>query len=203
MFRVAVACGIRQVPSIIIPTNPLYKYTIMELTNVKKLLIHELQDLYSAESQLLVALPKMAKGASNPELKAGFLDHLEETKVQVERLDQIFDRLKASPKGEVCKGMQGLIKEGEKAMEEEGMKVFLDSALIIAAQKVEHYEISGYGSVLHFARMLDDAEIVSLLEATLEEEYATDEKLTEISLSIIDPEGSFANADSGKRQSVR
>ncbi|MGA9356155.1 MAG: ferritin-like domain-containing protein [Terriglobales bacterium] len=144
---------------------------------LKELYIDELKDLYSAENQLVKALPKMAEAATSDELRAGFEEHLEQTKGQVQRLETIFEKLGESPKGKKCKGMEGLIQEGSEAIEEHDGAV-LDAALIGAAQRVEHYEMAGYGTVIAFAEELGESEHVSLLNETLEEEKATDEKLT-------------------------
>ena len=144
---------------------------------LKELYIDELKDLYSAENQLVKALPKMAKAATSPDLRAGFEEHLEQTKGHVQRLETIFEQLGQSPKGKKCKGMEGLIKEGSEAIEEyEGD--LLDAALIGAAQRVEHYEMAGYGTVSAFAEELGESEHVTLLNETLEEEKETDEKLS-------------------------
>ena len=147
---------------------------------LKELYIDELKDLYSAENQLVKALPKMAKAATSPDLRAGFTEHLEQTKGHVQRLEDIFRQLGESPKGKKCKGMEGLIDEGSEAMDEyEGS--LLDAALIGAAQRVEHYEMAGYGTVIAFAEELRQSEHVSLLSETLDEEKQTDEKLTKLS----------------------
>ena len=144
---------------------------------LKELYIDELKDLYSAENQLVKALPKMAKAATSPDLQAGFEEHLEQTKGHVQRLETIFEQLGQSPKGKKCKGMEGLIEEGSEAIEEyEGE--LLDAALIGAAQRVEHYEMAGYGTVSAFAEELGESEHVTLLNETLEEEKETDEKLS-------------------------
>lgn len=144
---------------------------------LKGLYIDELKDLYSAENQLVKALPKMAKAATSPDLQAGFEEHLEQTKGHVQRLETIFEQLGQSPKGKKCKGMEGLIEEGSEAIEEyEGD--LLDAALIGAAQRVEHYEMAGYGTVSAFAEELGESEHVTLLNETLEEEKETDEKLS-------------------------
>jgi ferritin-like metal-binding protein YciE len=150
---------------------------------LKDLYIDELKDLYSAENQLVKALPKMAKAASSPDLRAGFEEHLEQTKNHVQRLETIFQQLGESPKGKKCKGMEGLIEEGSEAIEEyEGE--LLDAALIGAAQRVEHYEMAGYGTVSTFAEELGESEHVTLLNETLEEEKETDEKLSGLSADI-------------------
>ena len=150
---------------------------------LRELYIDELKDLYSAENQLVKALPKMAKAASSEELREGFEEHLEQTKGHVERLETVFKELAESPKGKKCKGMEGLIEEGSEAMEEyeEGL---LDAALIGAAQRVEHYEIAGYGTVIAFAEELGEADHASLLTATLEEEKETDEKLSGLAKQV-------------------
>lgn len=152
-----------------------------KLTSLETLLVQEIKDLYSAETQLVKALPKMAKAASNEDLKEGFKGHLEETKVHVERLEEIAKLLDATPRGKVCKAMKGLVEEGAEAIGEEGDPVLRDLALIIAAQKVEHYEISGYGSARTLAEWLGLDDVVTLLQSTLDEEGATDKKLTAIS----------------------
>src|ERR1700734_173944 len=153
------------------------KEQIMAVETLKDLYIDELKDLYSAENQLVKALPKMGKAATSPDLRAGFEEHLEQTKGHVQRLETIFEQLGQSPKGKKCKGMEGLIEEGSEAIEEyEGD--LLDAALIGAAQRVEHYEMAGYGTVSAFAEELGEAEHVLLLNETLGEEKETDQKLT-------------------------
>ncbi|HEV2991922.1 MAG TPA: ferritin-like domain-containing protein [Candidatus Angelobacter sp.] len=151
---------------------------------LRELYIDELKDLYSAENQLVKALPKMAKAASSDKLKQGFEEHLEQTKEQVQRLEEIFETLEASPKGKKCAGMEGLIKEGSEAMEEDFEGAVMDAALIGAAQRVEHYEIAAYGTAVEFARLLGESEHVTLLEQTLEEEKETDQKLTDLAKEI-------------------
>ena len=147
---------------------------------LKELYIDELKDLYSAETQLVKALPKMAKSAASDELRQGFEEHLEQTKGHVQRLEQIFQALGESPKGKKCKGMEGLIAEGSEVAEEDYEGNILDAALIGAAQRVEHYEIAGYGTVRAMAEVLGEDEHASLLTETLDEEKETDEKLTEL-----------------------
>jgi ferritin-like metal-binding protein YciE len=151
---------------------------------LKELYIDELKDLYNAENQLVKALPKMAKAASSDELRQGFEKHLEQTKGHVQRLEKIFQALGENPKGKTCKGMQGLIEEGSEATEEDYEGSVMDAALIGAAQRVEHYEIAGYGTVRSMAETLGEDDHVSLLEHTLEEEKETDEKLTELAEQI-------------------
>lgn len=151
---------------------------------LKELYIDELKDLYSAEIQLVKALPKMAKAASSDELRQGFEDHLEQTKEHVQRLEKIFEDLGESPKGKKCMGMEGLVKEGAEVMGEDFEDAVMDSAIIGAAQRVEHYEIAAYGTAREFANLLGESEHASLLEETLEEEKETDEKLTELAKDI-------------------
>ena len=154
------------------------------MDGLKELYIDELRDLYNAENQLVKALPKMAKAASSNELGQGFEEHLEQTKEHVQRLEQIFELLEESPKGKKCLGMEGLIKEGSEAMNEDFEGAVMDAALIGAAQRVEHYEIAAYGTARAFAEELGEAEHVALLEKTLVEEEETDEKLTKLSEEI-------------------
>jgi ferritin-like metal-binding protein YciE len=160
----------------------------MKLDTLKKLYISELRDLYSAENQLLKALPKMAKAASSGELKDAFEKHLKQTKGHVERLEQIFERLDESPKGKICYAMKGLIEEGSKILTEDGEDVILDAGIIVAAQKVEHYEIASYGSVRTFAHLLGKDDAANLLQSTLDEESKTDEILTRLAENIVNPE---------------
>jgi ferritin-like metal-binding protein YciE len=160
----------------------------MKLDTLEKLFINELRDLYSAENQLVKALPKMAKGASSPELKDAFEKHLEQTKGHVARLEQLFEQLNESPKGKTCHGMKGLIEEGSEILEEDGEDSVLDAGIIVAAQKVEHYEIASYGSVRTFANLLGKDEAASLLQSTLDEESETNEILNRLAEGIVNPE---------------
>lgn len=153
-------------------------------SSLQELLVEELQDLYSAETQLTKALPKMAKAASDENLKAGFEEHLEQTREHIARLDRVMEILEASPKGKTCKAMKGLVAEGEEKIDEDASDAVRDAALIGAAQKVEHYEIAGYGTVRTFAELLGQDEIVSILQETLDEEAETDRKLTELASSL-------------------
>lgn len=155
-----------------------------KLETLEELLVHELKDLYSAETQLLKALPKMAKTATDESLKQGFESHLEETKEHVARLERVLETLGESPKGKTCKAMKGLIEEGNETIGEKASDEVKDAALIVAAQKIEHYEIAGYGSARAFAELLGRDEVVDILEETLEEEKATDERLNEAAASI-------------------
>ena len=156
----------------------------MEIDSLRKLYVEELKDLYSAEKQILQALPRMAKKASNPQLKAGFEEHLRQTEEQVKRLDRIFEALGKSGRGKKCKGMEGLLEEGKEVMQEDMDDETRDAALIAAAQRVEHYEIAGYGTVRTYAQLLGEDAAVKLLQLTLDEEGATDKKLTALAESI-------------------
>ena len=156
----------------------------MQENGLQRLYMEQLKDIYSAESQLLKALPKMAKAARSQDLRQGFEKHLEQTKGQVERLEQIFRALDENPKGKKCMGMQGLIEEGEEVIKEESATDALDAGLIAAAQRVEHYEIAAYGCVAAWAELLGENEAQALLEKTLQEEKETDQKLTELSRQI-------------------
>jgi len=156
----------------------------MENNALKKLYLDELKDLYSAENQLVKALPKMAKAAENRELRTAFEEHLEQTREHVNRLEKVFEELDESPKGRKCQGMEGLIEEGTEMMDEDLEPEELDAGLIAKAQHIEHYEIAGYGCVRTYANLLGDTEAASLLEQTLEEEKETDSKLTELAEQI-------------------
>jgi ferritin-like metal-binding protein YciE len=157
----------------------------MRLASMQDLFLHELKDLYSAEKQLVRALPKMAKAASSEHLRNAIEMHLDETKVQVERLEQVFQMLDKKPRAEKCEAMEGLIKEGEKLIEEDGDESVKDAGMIGAAQKVEHYEIAGYGCVRTYAEMLGMHKAAELLQMTLDEEKAADEKLNELAMSEV------------------
>jgi len=150
------------------------------LENLNDLFIHELRDLYDAEKQLAQALPLMAQAANASELRDGFKTHLEETKEHARRLEQIFKGLGTSPEGKSCKAMAGLIAEAKETLDEDADPAVLDAALIVAAQKVEHYEIAGYGSVSTFARVLNYDDAAKLLKQTIAEEEMTDKKLTHL-----------------------
>ena len=150
----------------------------MELNTLKDLYIHELKDLYSAEKQIIKALPKMAKAATNPDLVAGFEKHLEETKEHAVRLEKILSSHDQTTRGPKCKGMEGVVAEGAEMIEEEADDDVRDAGLIAAAQRVEHYEMAGYGTARTYAELLGDKEGAKLLQLTLDEEAATDEKLT-------------------------
>jgi ferritin-like metal-binding protein YciE len=156
----------------------------MELETLHDLYIHELKDLYSAEAQIIKALPKMAKAATNPKLVAGFKTHLAETKEQATRLEKILKNHDESTRGPKCKGMEGVIKEGAEMIEEDAEDEVRDAGLISAAQRVEHYEIAGYGTARTYAQLLGDKQGAKLLQTTLDEEGATDKKLTTLASSI-------------------
>ena len=156
----------------------------MSVETIDKLLVAELKDLYSAENQITKVLPKLAKAAQSNELKKAFESHLKETEGQIQRLEQIFEILGGSPKGKVCVGMKGVLEEGNEMLEETVEGEIRDAALISAAQRVEHYEMAGYGSVRSYAELLGKQQIAQLLQATLEEERAADKKLTDISHKV-------------------
>ena len=160
----------------------------MELNTLKDLYIHELKDLYSAEKQLTKALPKMAKAASNEELAEGFETHLSETEEHVSRLEQILQSHDQTTRGPKCKGMEGLLEEGKEMMEEDAEDEVRDAGLISAAQRVEHYEMAGYGCARTYAEMIGDEEGAELLQQTLDEESATNQKLTDLAQSVINLE---------------
>ena len=155
-----------------------------KITTLHELFVQETKDLYSAENQLTKALPKMAKAATDADLKAGFQHHLEETREHLKRIERIAEILEFSPKGKKCLAMEGLVAEGAETISEDASTSVKDSALICAAQKVEHYEIAGYGTLRAFADLLGYDEVREIIEETLEEEKATDEKLSELAMSI-------------------
>ena len=156
----------------------------MQKDSLRELYIDELRDLYNAETQLVKALPKMAKGATNDQLRDAFEEHLRQTSEHVSRLEQIFEQLGEKASGKKCLGMEGLVKEGAETLKEEYGDDVKDAAIIGAAQRVEHYEMAGYGTVRTFAELLGESEHVSLLEQTLEEEKLADQKLTELAEEI-------------------
>lgn len=171
----------------------------MNNKSLKDLYVAELKDLYNAEQQLVKALPKVAKAASSEELRKAFEEHLEETKVHVTRLEQVLATIEQSPKGKKCAGMEGLVKEASE-MSEEFSNSVRDAGLISAAQRVEHYEMAGYGSVIAYARLLENAEAAVLLEETLKEEKAADRKLTELSKNINEQATEDAQSPSDDQQ---
>ncbi|MBA2270169.1 MAG: ferritin-like domain-containing protein [Chthoniobacterales bacterium] len=159
----------------------------MKMESLDELLAEELKDIYSAEKQLLRALPKMAKKASSPELKRALQEHTEMTQRQVERLEDVFEALGKPAKAKTCKAMQGLIEEASEIMGEDASPAVLDAGIIAAAQKVEHYEIASYGTVRTWARLCGQEEAAGLLQETLDEESQTDERLTELAESFVNP----------------
>lgn len=165
-----------------------------KLNSMQDLVIHKLQDLYDAENQIIEALPQMIEATSTNELKKGFQAHLEQTREQAKRLEQIFQQLGEKPGGEKCKGMQGIIQEGQKIIKQGGEPAVLDAALIAAAQAVEHYEIAGYGTARTLAQGLGMNEAAQLLERTLEEEKQTDAKLTKLAEQNVNPKAEQAGA---------
>jgi len=156
----------------------------MQKDSLRDLYIDELRDLYNAETQLVKALPKIAKAAANDELREAFEEHLRQTSEHVSRLEQIFEQLDEKPSGKRCLGMEGLVKEAAETMKEDYVDEVKDAAIIGAAQRVEHYEMAGYGTVRTFAELLGENEHVSLLEQTLDEEKQADQKLTELAQGI-------------------
>ena len=156
------------------------RLTSLKLESVEDLFLEELRDLYDAENQLLKALPKMAEAAAAPALKTAFSQHLEQTKGHVGRLDRVFRELAAKPSGETCEAMKGLVKEGEQFVEAKGDPSVRDAGLIGAAQRVEHYEMAGYGTARTLAKRLGYQEIATILQQTLEEEGEADRKLTAV-----------------------
>src|SRR5579859_6989783 len=156
----------------------------VEINSLRELYVEQLRDLYDAENQLIKALPKMAKEASSDELRQAVEEHLEQTRGQAERLEQIFEQLGEKPKGKKCKGMQGVIEEGKETLEEDMEEDTKDAAIIAAAQRVEHYEIAGYGTARTYANLLGENEAAELLEETLNEEKETDHKLTQLAEEI-------------------
>ena len=157
----------------------------MKENALKELYIDELRDIYNAENQLTKALPKMAKAATSDELRAGFEEHLEQTKGHVQRLERIFKELGEKPTGKKCKGMEGLVEEGDEMIKEDELEgEALDAGLISAAQRVEHYEIAAYGCVRTYANLLGEDDAAGLLEQTLKEEKETDQKLTQLAEKI-------------------
>jgi ferritin-like metal-binding protein YciE len=156
----------------------------MQIDSLQKLYVEELRDLHSAERQILQALPKMIKAASSPDLKTALQEHLEITKEQLARLDQIFEALGKKGTGKKCKGMEGVIADGKEILEEDMAPEVLDAAIISAAQHVEHYEMAGYGTVRTYAELLGDKAAMKLLQTTLDEEGDADKKLTALAQKI-------------------
>jgi ferritin-like metal-binding protein YciE len=166
----------------------------MSLDSLDKLFLEELKDIYNAEKQILRALPRMAKAAESPQLQQAFTKHLKETEGQVQRLERVFQALGQSARGKTCKGMQGLLEEGKEVLEKEGEAPVIDAALIASAQRVEHYEIAAYGCLRTYAQLLGYSEAEQLLQQTLQEEEATDKKLTQLGESGINEAAAAAGA---------
>jgi len=160
----------------------------MKIESLRDLYVEQLHDLYSAETQLVEALPKMAKAASHPQLQNAFQEHLTQTKTHVQRIEQIFQKLGSKPKAQTCKGMEGLIKEGTEMIKMRGEPAAIDAGLIAAAQRVEHYEIAGYGCVHTYAQQLGEQQDARLLQQTLDEEGQTDKKLSQLAEQLINLE---------------
>jgi len=175
----------------------------MQLASLQDLFTNELKDLYDAEKQILKELPKMVDAASSPKLQRGFQQHLEQTKKHVERLDQIFENRQVSGSRKKCKGIEGILEEGGELLKQDIDPDVLDAGLIAAAQKVEHYEIAGYGSVRTYAELLGDATTAALLEQTLQEEKAADAKLSELALNEVNLGAAEAEARLPPRRSAR
>src|SRR5262249_18812808 len=156
----------------------------MKLENLQQLFLKELRDLYDAEDQITDALPKLIEAAHNPELKRALQQHLDVTRQQISRLDQIFNMLGEKATGETCKGMKGVIKEGDEIVSAGGDPSTVDAGIISAAQRVEHYEMAGYGTVRTYAQLLGQEQMARLLQQTLNEEEEADQKLTQIATSV-------------------
>lgn len=171
----------------------------MTVTTLEDLLVEQLRDLYDAEKQLVRALPKMAEGASSEDLQQAIQGHLEETKTQVTRLERVFEELDKPVKGKACKAMRGLVEEGDEALEGKSQAPLTDLSIIAAAQRVEHYEISAYGTARAIALQLGQETIASLLEETEEEEKAADAKLTDIATDLLGQADTTNRSDEEKR----
>jgi ferritin-like metal-binding protein YciE len=166
-----------------------------KMDSLESLLLHEVKDLYHAEKQLVKALPKVAKKASSPELKSAIEQHLQQTEGHVNRLEQVFEMLGAPAKGVKCKGMAGILEEGEEMMSQKGEPDTLDAAIIMSAQKVEHYEMAAYGSAATWAEMMGRKDIKTLLGQTLQEEEQTDQKLTRLARSGVNQRAKSSEKD--------
>jgi len=173
----------------------------MSLDSLQELFVEELKDAYSAEKQILVALPRMAKAADAEALREAFTKHLKETEGQVRRLEQIFRDLGTSPRGKKCKGMEGLLTEGKELMGEDGEPAVLDAALIAAAQRVEHYEIAAYGCLRTYAQVLGYSEAADLLQETLDEEEKADRTLTTVGEQGINTAAAAVGAEEDDEES--
>ena len=169
----------------------------MEMTDLQDLLVENLKDLYSAETQILKALPKVAKKVDNDQLRQALTMHVKETEGQVKRLEQILSKMGEKPGGKKCHGMEGLLSEAKELMEEDAAPDVMDAGLIVDCQKVEHYEIAGYGSAVTFAKLLGNTEAARLLAQSLDEEERADKKLTQIAESTINVEAANSGDDRG------
>ncbi|HKV49857.1 MAG TPA: ferritin-like domain-containing protein [Gemmatimonadaceae bacterium] len=174
----------------------------MALQNLGDLYLDQIRDLYSAETQIVEALPKMIEATTHAQLRAGFEHHLDQTREHVRRLEQIAQRLDEDPDGETCDGMKGLLKEGHKTIKKREDSDVLDAALIADAQRVEHYEIAAYGCARTYAEALNRPEDAQLLQRTLDEEGETDRKLTEIALSVVNPDAGAMRSSSARLADV-
>ncbi len=175
----------------------------MELETLRDLYVHELKDLYSAEKQIIKAMPKMVKAASNRQLKAAFSMHLEQTKKQAQRLEEILASHGESTRGPKCQGMEGVLKEGDEMISEDADEEVRDAGLIAAAQRVEHYEIAGYGCARTYGELLGDKKGAKLLDTTIKEEGATDQKLTKLARSVINVKAKAAPSKSSRQRTKR
>ncbi|MDQ6862079.1 MAG: ferritin-like domain-containing protein [Verrucomicrobiota bacterium] len=171
------------------------------IESLKELLEEELKDIYSAEKQLLKAMPRMAKKASSEELRSALQQHLEVTQGQVERLEQVFEVLGKPAKAKTCKAMQGLLEEAKEIMEEDAEDAVMDAGIIAAAQKVEHYEIASYGTVRTWARLCGENEAADLLQQTLDEEGEADQRLTELAEGVVNPEAEDGDGNYNQKSS--
>lgn len=174
----------------------------MQIETMQELYVDVLKDLYDAEQQILKALPKMTRAASSRELKAGFEEHLKQTQIHVERLDQVFEQMGETGKRKKCKAIEGLLEEGKELMEFVSDAEVLDAGLIAAAQKVEHYEIASYGCARTYAQLLDLNDASELLQETLDEEKQTDQRLTELAVTQINLEAAESGSDSGNEEAA-
>jgi ferritin-like metal-binding protein YciE len=166
----------------------------MDMTSLQDLYIDELRDLLSAENQIIKALPRMAKKASNPDLQQAFEEHLDQSRTHVERLNEIFEGMGQKPRAKKCKGIEGIIEEGKEFMDEADSEEVMDAGLIAAAQRVEHYEMAAYGTVRTYAQLLGENDAARLLQQTLDEEGDTDKKLTELAMNGINVQAREAEA---------
>lgn len=170
------------------------------INSLRELLVDELRDLHNAENQLVKALPRMAKAASNEELREGFEEHLEQTKEHVDRLDRCFQILGEKARGKMCHAMKGLVEEGKEAIEAEAPDTIHDAYLIGAAQRVEHYEMAAYGTARSFAQTLGETKVADLLQQTLEEEGETDKRLTVMAEQINKEAGAAEQEEEGEEE---